>query len=298
MSTRSLSNLSFDLDFVSYKLRMDWNGPAGSSTVQRDRIAVVRDICGAQAFNTNSLDAALFAPNAQIAYMNLVHVASNDFDALPAKLQQFFMVRGRRPSLQRDTSVPAAFYIYREDQPCVLQYMCLSRTLKGLDLGRYVFKAYEQWVRSTRNCSRIVLAAIDSEKLIDFYRARGFRTTTPPTRGPTTVNVQDERGLPLSIDVPPDTMLMVKVLNGQTTLLPDTPPQDVVDTVLGSQSDDDDRTAVLGSQPDDDRVAVLGSQPFDGERDDDVSPLVDIRMVIDRSGVIDVSSDDDQSMSD
>jgi len=249
------------LHFDGYRLRMAWNGPDELRANQVARVAVVRGICGPETFNTRGLDAAIESPNARIAYATLAVDDSTDYDKLPAALQRFLYgkKRPRAGSSRRRIENPAAFYVYYADEPCILQYLCVSRKLKGLGLGRYIYQRYEWMVRFTQGCSRIMLASIDDPKVVDFYVNQGFRTADPPIRGPGAVDGVDERGQPLRMLLPGGTMFMVKALTNQAAAIP----------LPAAAPLQDDGVA---------EVPLFGSQRLDESRDDDARQIIDLTL--------------------
>jgi len=263
MSAKNLQPQDIVLHFDGYRLRLVWNGPDDVRANQVVRAEVVRGICGSETFNTRGLDAAIDSPDARIAYATLINHESNTFDRLPVALQRFFYGKKRpRDDARRRAEKPAAFYVYYANQPCVLQYLCLSRQLSGLGLGQYIYRSYEQTVLFRRGCSRIMLASLDVAKVVDFYVQRGFRTSDPPTRGPDAVETLDERGVRLRVVLPVGTVLMTNTLDNQVAA--DSPPASLDD-------DDDDDESVA-------EVQLVGSQRLDESRDDDARQIIDLTL--------------------
>lgn len=244
-----------------YALILTFLGPGASSDAeQRDRKDTVRQENLCSTLTARYLDTALARPTARVAVLYAavpalgalppdLGVGPNDNplpDALRAKL------RGRPGTALRrrqDQGQAVGMYVMDEDQPCVLQYVCVGRDFQRYGFGLLLLRHFELQRRAPP-CRRLYLAAVRAPGVTEFYARHGWMTINVaaemespvadpanPINGPVTMpgGVQ--------FTVYPDTVVMAKDVGSfaAPSEPPDPPPSLLPSNLAAEEEEEEDQ---------------------------------------------------------
>ena len=130
-----------DNELMQYPILVSFDGPEGNVAARRARAEFAMTICAGDKFNDSLVNKSLKKPTARIGIM---YISLPSLQLAPDRLIE---ITGARESARTRTSIAIGFYMFHEQTPCALEYICLRKRTHGLGLGVLLFNHYEQYVR-------------------------------------------------------------------------------------------------------------------------------------------------------